>query len=71
MRKSKTAIMPGVDEMESRVLLSGARPLLSRHTLSGVVHDVKAIVNTLAKTGNSDQASSQLTTLSCGCRREP
>jgi hypothetical protein len=57
-------ILPSVDIIESRVLLSTAVPLLSKHALSGVVHDVKAIVSTLAKTQDTVQASAHLTGLS-------
>ncbi len=64
MRRTKTGALPGVDVMEPRLLLSIATPLLSRHALGGVVREVRAIVNTLAKTENTVQASAQLTGLS-------
>jgi hypothetical protein len=50
--------------MEQRLLLSSAAPLLSRHALGVVVREVKAIVSTLAKTGDTVQANAQLTALS-------
>jgi hypothetical protein len=64
MRRTKTSILPCVDLMEPRLLLSTAAPLLSKQALSGVVRDVKAIVSTLAKTHDTVQASASLTELS-------
>ncbi len=64
MRKTKTGVLPVVDVMEPRLLLSTAAPLLSRQALSGVVREVRAIVNTLAKTEDTVEASAQLTGLS-------
>ena len=64
MRRTKMSILPSVDVMEPRVLLSTAAPLLSKHALSAVVRDVKAIMSTLAKTEDTGQASAQLTGLS-------
>ena len=64
MRRTKTGILPGVDVMEPRLLLSTAAPMMSRHALSGVVREVRAIVSTLAKTQDTVQASAQLTGLS-------
>jgi hypothetical protein len=64
MRRTKTSILPSVDLMEPRLLLSTAAPLLSKHELSGIVREVKAIVSTLAKTGDTVQASTSLTELS-------
>lgn len=64
MRKTKTGLVPVVDALESRWVLSTATPLLSRHAMSGVVHEIKAIVNTLARTDNKAQASAQLASLS-------
>jgi hypothetical protein len=64
MRRTKTSILPCVDLMEPRLLLSTAAPLLSKQALSGVVRDVKAIVSTLAKTHDTAQASASLTDLS-------
>jgi hypothetical protein len=64
MRRTKTGVLPSVDVMEPRLLLSTAAPLLSKHALTGVVREIKAIVNTLAKTENTVQASDQLTALS-------
>jgi hypothetical protein len=63
MRRTKTSILPCVDLMEPRLLLSTAAPLLSKQALSGVVRDVKAIVSTLAKTHDTVQASASLTEL--------
>jgi hypothetical protein len=62
MRRTNMGISPSVDAIESRILLSSA-PLLARHALTGVVRDVKAIISTLARTENIDQASARLTTL--------
>ena len=64
MRRTKMGVLPSVDVMEPRVLLSTAAPLLSKHALSGVVRDVRAIMSTLAKTEDTVQASAQLTRLS-------
>jgi hypothetical protein len=64
MRRTKTSILPSVEVMEPRLLLSIARPLLSKHATSGVVREVRAIVSTLAKTQDTVQASTQLTGLS-------
>jgi hypothetical protein len=64
MRRTKTSILPSVDLMEPRLLLSTAAPFLSKHELTGVVREVKAIVHTLAKTGDTVQASTSLTELS-------
>jgi hypothetical protein len=66
MRKAKTGVLPGVDVMEPRLLLSTAAPLLSKHALSGVVRDVRDIMSTLAKTADTVQASAHLTALSSG-----
>ena len=63
MRRTKTGVLPSVDFMEPRLLLSTAAPLLSKHALSGVVREVRAIVGTLARTNNTVQASAQLTGL--------
>src|SRR5215470_8333234 len=64
MRRTKTRVSPSVDVLEMRALLSRATPLLSQHALSGVVRDVKAIMNTLARTADTVQASADLTRLS-------
>jgi hypothetical protein len=64
MRRTKTGVLPSVDVMEPRLLLSTAAPLLSKHALTGVVREIRAIVSTLAKTGDTVQASAQLTALS-------
>ncbi len=64
MRRTKTGVLPGVDVMEPRLLLSTAAPLLSRHALTGVVREVRAIVSTLARTEDTVQASAQLAGLS-------
>lgn len=64
MRRAKTRVAPGVEMAESRVLLSAAAPLLGPHQLGGIVHDVRAIMKTLARTGDTAQAGAQLTTLS-------
>jgi hypothetical protein len=64
VRRTKTGFLPGVDRMEARLLLSTAAPPLSKHALTGVVREVRAIVNTLARTENTVQASAQLSGLS-------
>jgi hypothetical protein len=64
MRRTKTALSPSVDVMESRVLLSMAGAPISEHAFLGVVRDVKAIMSTLARTENTVQASAHLTSLS-------
>jgi hypothetical protein len=64
MRRTKTGILPSVDVMEPRLLLSTAAPLLTKQALTGVVREVRAIVSTLARTENTVQASAQLTALS-------
>jgi len=64
MRRRKMSVLPSVDVMEPRVLLSTAAPLLANHALSGVVRDVRAIMSTLAKTEDTVQASAHLTGLS-------
>jgi hypothetical protein len=64
MKRMKTGALPSVDVMEPRLLLSIAAPLMSRHALTGVVHELKAIVSTLAKTEDTVQASAQLAGLS-------
>ncbi len=63
MKRTKTGVLPSVDVMEPRLLLSIAAPLLSKHELSGVVREVRAIVGTLAKTQDTVQASARLTGL--------
>jgi len=50
--------------MEPRTLLSTGVPLLSGHALQVVVHEVRSIVGTLARTGNTSRASAALTRLS-------
>jgi hypothetical protein len=64
MRKTKTGVLPSVDVMEPRLLLSTTAPLLSKHALTGVVREVRVIVSTLARTKNTVEASAQLTGLS-------
>jgi hypothetical protein len=64
MRRTKTGVSPIVDVLEPRVVLSGAAPLLSQQALHGVVRDVKAIMSTLARTEDTDQARVALTQLS-------
>jgi hypothetical protein len=64
MRRTKTGVLPSVDAMESRLLLSTAAPLLARHALTGVVREVRAIVSTLARTDDTTQANAELTGLS-------
>ena len=64
MRRAKTSILPGIDTMEPRLLLSTAAPLVTRHELNGVVREIKAIVSSLARTDDTVQASMQLSGLS-------
>jgi hypothetical protein len=64
MRRTKPSILPSVDAMETRLLPSTAGTLLSRHAELAVVREVKAIVNTLARTENTAKASTELTGLS-------
>src|SRR5215475_12350453 len=64
MRRTKLGVLPTVDVLEPRVLLSTAAPLLSQHALRGVVRDVRSIMSTLARTEDTVQASAQLTELS-------
>jgi hypothetical protein len=63
-KRTKTGVLPGVDGMEPRLLLSTAAPLMSKHALSAVVREVRAIVGTLGKTKDTVLASTQLTGLS-------
>jgi hypothetical protein len=63
MRKTKPRAFPSVDIMEPRLMLSTAAPLLSRHALAVVTHEIKAIVTTLARTQNTVQAGTNLKTL--------
>ena len=64
MRRTKKSVSPNLDVMEPRVLLSAAAPLVSRQAWSGVVHDVRAIMSTLARTRDTVEASAHLTRLS-------
>jgi hypothetical protein len=64
MRRTKIGVSPTVEIMEPRELLSMGAPLVSRHVLSGVVRDVRAIMSTLARTQDVGQASAQLDNLS-------
>jgi hypothetical protein len=64
MRRTKTGVLPSVDVMEPRLLLSTGAPLVSKHTLNGVVREVRAIVSTLVKTEDTVLASAQLAGLS-------
>ena len=64
MRRTKKSLLPSVDVMEARLVLSGASPLLSQHALARVVREVRAIVSSLARTENTVEASTQLTALS-------
>jgi hypothetical protein len=64
MRRTKMGVLPSVDVMEPRLLLSTAAPLMSKHELTNVVHEIRIIVNTLAKTEDTAQASAQLNALS-------
>jgi hypothetical protein len=64
MRRSRKSVSPGVEMVESRVLLSAAAPLLTQRALNGIVHDVRGIMSTLARTKDTAQASAHLTRLS-------
>src|SRR5262245_16700388 len=64
MRRTTNRVSPNVDVMEPRVLLSVARPLLNHHALRGVVQGVRAIMSTLARTGDTVQATDDLIRLS-------
>jgi hypothetical protein len=57
MRRTKKGVSPSLDVMEPRVLLSHAAPLLSRHAMSGVVREVRAIASTQAETRHTVEAS--------------
>jgi hypothetical protein len=63
MRRAKTNFVPGIATMEPRLLLSTAASLVSRHELTGVVHEIKVIVSSLARTDDTVLASSQLSGL--------
>jgi hypothetical protein len=60
----KKSLSPVVDVMEARVVPSAATPLISRHALQEVARDVRAIMGTLARTGDTARASARLTGLS-------
>lgn len=64
MPETKKSLSPSLEQAEPRMLLTAATSLLSPHALRGVVQDVKAIMNTLARSGDTNQASHQLTELS-------
>ena len=64
MKRTTTGLLPLVEAMEPRWLLSTATPLLSRQAMNGVIREVKAIVGELARTSDTVQASSQLSGLS-------
>ena len=49
--------------MDARVLPSAAAPLLTQHALHGVVREVRATMNTLARTGDAAGASGKLNAL--------
>jgi hypothetical protein len=64
MRRPTRSLAPSVDVMEPRTLLSSGVPLLSGRALRNVVHDVRSIMSTLARTGNTVRAGAELTSLS-------
>jgi hypothetical protein len=61
MRRTKTGVVPSVDVVEPRLLLTTAAHLMTNHALNGVVREVKAIVGLLARTENTAHANAQLT----------
>jgi hypothetical protein len=63
MRRTKPALSPTVDVMEPKLLLSAAASLDSARALDRVVHEVRGVVNLLARTADTAQASAQLTGL--------
>jgi hypothetical protein len=63
MRRPSKKIAPGVDALEPRTLLSTGAPLLSERALHAVVHEVRSIMGTLVRTGNTGRAGAELTTL--------
>jgi hypothetical protein len=63
MRRNTPRLLPTVDVAEPRLLLSATAPLSSASPLARVVHEVKAIVNNLAKTDDMVQASANLSSL--------
>jgi hypothetical protein len=60
MRRPQKWISPRVEVMESRALPSAATPLLTMHSLHGIVRDVRAIVRTLSATDAIGQANAHL-----------
>jgi hypothetical protein len=64
MGRPTKRLMPDVDVMEPRTMLTTGAPLLSVHALHGVVHDVRSIFGTLIRTGDTGRAGAALTGLS-------
>ena len=60
MRRQTPRILPVLDAIESRVLPSGAAPLISPHALRVDVAEVRTIMGSLARTGNITRAESRL-----------
>jgi hypothetical protein len=63
MRRTKPRLLPRVDVMEPRSLLSIGGSLASAHVLTRVDHVVKSILTSLAKTDDTVQANANLTSL--------
>ena len=63
MRTTKPSLLPSVDVMEPRLLLSTGVPLASAHVLTRVDHLVKSIVTSLARTDDTVQANANLSSL--------
>ena len=63
MRRMKPRLIPHLDAMEPRLLLSTTPPREFKYTASAAAHEIKAIVNGLAKSGDRTEADANLTTL--------
>ena len=63
MRRTKPRLLPRVDAMEPRLLLSTGGSPASAHVLNRVDHVVKSILTSLAKTDDTVQANANLTSL--------
>jgi hypothetical protein len=64
MHRPLKCLRPVVDVMEPRTLLSTGAPLLSVRALHGVVHEVRSIMGTLKRSGDTGRAGAALTSLS-------
>jgi hypothetical protein len=63
MRRTKPRLLPSMDVMEPRSLLSTGASLASARVLTRVDHLVKSIVTSLAKTDNTVRANANLASL--------